>query len=266
MPKSVLYRKLYNYWLIKPYLSKTVICCRFTRLSSLIVVILIWVFTTGFSFFGYNPPEDHSRILDYNNWGKPDSHLFVVLTFNQRTQIPSGVINTFPNGGVTKTLKQWVSVYLCDADARKAKKLVELVVPDELAEDTVVSLSPRWLENTFFISIRGNKPSRRSFLYGPPGSKKNEHIYAVALDGTVREVNVIPSKAKEHVAAEQRQDSHYKTDDSREYVWVGASWHEVIISTNQSPLENGRRLNERIFILNKKSGELEPVEGCRFVK
>ena len=234
---------------------------------TIIVVAAIWILTTGFSFFGYEQPIVYSRLISYNNWGKPVSHTFVALVYHKKLQRPSGIINTFPNGGASKVLRQWVSVYICDADMREAKEIAEIVVPDDLSEETRFSISPLWLRDTFFISINGYKPSWKSYFWGrPPDLKPKKRIYAIRIDGPVKKVESIPKDAKEHVPSEVRRSPDFQIDNYGKYVWLAINWTRVAVETDESPKEGHRRLSEIMFVLDKDSGQLKVPEQRQYLR
>ncbi len=223
-----------------------------------IFITIVWMVTSGFSLFSYGPPETHTRLVEYNNWGKPDSHKFVVLAYHKKYRWPTGIINSFPDGSNLKTLKHWISIYVCDADTRTSKNRGEIIISENYRLNTVISLSPLWLDDTFFITVKGHEDSLNNNLWGTRiSSEKNSMIYSISLDGLIRKVDFIPDAAKQHVSLSERRKSDYQTDYSRRFVWIAVDWSRVAVETDKSPRKGDRLSSEVMFLLDKEDGELK---------
>ncbi len=224
---------------------------------TIIFLALVWTLATGFGLYSYGPPETLSRLVEYNNWGKPDSHEFAVLVYHKKYRWPTGVINTFPDGSNVKTIRHWISVYACDADVRAGKKIGEITITENYRLNTSISLSPLWLDDTFFITVRGHDDSLRNNLWGTPhGAKPNTIIYSVSMDGVIKKIDSIPTSAKEHVPRSERLKSDYQTDFSKRFVWLAVNWLRVAVQTDESPRKGDRLLSETMFLLDKENGVL----------
>ena len=228
---------------------------RYTALR-IVVIAILWVVVSGFSLYSYGPPVTVSRMIEYNNWGKPDSHMFAVIVYHKKYRWPTGIINSFPDGGNVKTIRHWVSIYACDADSRTAKKITEINIAEDYRINTSISLSSLWLDDTFFLTVKGYEDSLRNNLWGDlHGATPNNVIYALTLDGAVGTIDAIPVSAREHVPRSERSKADYKTDYSRKFVWLAVNWFHVKVNTDESPREGSRRF-ETMFVLDKDSGEL----------
>lgn len=106
----------------------------------------------------------------------PDKRLFVASAIHKVYKEPTGFVNTFPNGGVTKILEQSVRVYLVDGESGLIRVIFE-------------STAPKELETSFGADVLGFKEGLVFFqLSGCEGKEchgdlNNYKYYSISLNG-----------------------------------------------------------------------------------
>ncbi|MCB0332690.1 MAG: hypothetical protein KDD55_04275 [Bdellovibrionales bacterium] len=171
------------------------------------LLIILVLFCVLFEVPGctYGPIEKRVSLTTApykTGFGKPHSTLFTILANYSELQWPTG-INTFPNGGVPRTVKQKYMLYLCNAETKEAK-LLHTFSPSQdksfLRDSYDVyqyQLSDRWLDDSFFLIERHKLGSR---LHGVSDSAPfSETIYRFFLDGSHQVVSQIPDEARKTV-------------------------------------------------------------------
>lgn len=107
-----------------------------------------------FSLLSYAPVEKNSTINWEGEWyGKPNSHLFAVIIHYQEIQKPTGMINTFPGGGVPRTLVSEYLIYLCNAKTVETNLSSTLKPPSEY-DRYHIRILDQWGDDYFYASIQ----------------------------------------------------------------------------------------------------------------
>ena len=133
----------------------------------------------------HGPPELMVRIK--NAKFQPESNLIAVAIHYEKNRRPTGIINTFPNGGVAKVLVREARVYLCDTDALTVIKLATIEQSDQLK----YGFSPwivGWKEGAIVLQLTGMAgTSLADYDAGP-----NKEIYLVDLQGNITPLSEEP--------------------------------------------------------------------------
>ena len=148
--------------------------------STIFGVILMGTFSCT-----YGPPELMLRIE--NAKFKPESNLIAVVIHYKKNRWPTGIINTFPNGGVPKVLVSEARVYLCDADTLTVKKLASIEQSDQLKH----GFSPwivGWKEDALVLQLTGMAGTSRADY----DAGLNKEIYLVDLQGNITPLSEKP--------------------------------------------------------------------------
>lgn len=93
----------------------------------LVLTVFLGVFVRGCTF---SDPID-SGTLD-SLLRVPGKKMFVATTTHKVYKLPTGFVNTFPNGGVSKVLEETARVYLVDGESGLINIIFETTVPEEL--------------------------------------------------------------------------------------------------------------------------------------
>jgi hypothetical protein len=126
----------------------------------------------------HGPPELMVRIE--NARFQPESNLIAVAIEYEKRRRPTGIINTFPNGGVSKVLVSEARVYLCDTDTLTVQKLVSIEQSDQLKYGFTPWILG-WKEDAIVLLLTGKAGTSRADY----DAGSNEEIYLVDLQGNV---------------------------------------------------------------------------------
>jgi len=110
-----------------------------------------------FSSCSFGPPEIHARIANVR--AKPDSHSFAVAVRYEKIQRPTGLINTFPNGGIPRILDEKAEIYLCDAETAEVRKLAT-VTPEQSVRLGWEPWVMGWVGENLYFQISGQSGTR----------------------------------------------------------------------------------------------------------
>jgi hypothetical protein len=133
----------------------------------------------------HGPPQLQVKIL--NAQFKPGTGLIAVAMLYQKHRLPTGFINTFPNGGVPKVLVKEARVYLCDTHLLTVKKLVSFAEPSHLKN----GFSPwiaGWKEDAIVLRLTG----RAGTSLADYEAGINEEIHLVDMQGNITPIQEVP--------------------------------------------------------------------------
>lgn len=135
---------------------------------------------------GYGPERTYLELHSFV--AKPQSHQFAAALEYRRVKDPTGVINTFPNGGVGKVLFSEARIYLGDLDSG-AIHLVA-TIPDfaGIPQPKAVQIEG-WVADTLYFSLFGYGGNAWD---GDDLSDERRIFYRATADGRVDRVNDVP--------------------------------------------------------------------------
>lgn len=120
---------------------------------------------------------------------KPQSHQLAISIEYWRVQEPTGLLNTFPDGGKPRVIDREARVYLCDLDGGT----VELVaaIPDFAGIPHPKSVWIQgWQRNALYFSLFGYGKDRQG---GDDLSDERRLFFRIAPDGRVSEIGELPA-------------------------------------------------------------------------
>jgi len=148
--------------------------------------ILVTLISLVSAACGYGPER---TVLDLGNFiSKPHSHEFAVSLEYARIKDPTGLINTFPNGGIPKSIYREARIYRGDLD----RGTVELVaaIPDFAGIPQPKSVwIEGWHADALYFSLFGYGGNAWD---GDDQSDERRFFYRVTADGEVHEVDALP--------------------------------------------------------------------------
>jgi len=148
-----------------------------------ILVTLVILVSAACSF----GPE--RTVLDLGNFiAKPHSHQFAVSLDYARIKDPTGLVNTFPNGGIPKSIYREARIYRGDLD----RGTVDLVaaIPDFAGIPQPKSVwIEGWHADALYFSLFGYGGNAWD---GDDHSDERRFFYRVTADGAVHEVDAFP--------------------------------------------------------------------------
>ncbi len=197
------------------------------RFSRLAIISLVWIASSAFDLpgFTFGPVEKQSSV-NWNNaiiYGQPDSNIFAVVVNYSEVQQPTGIINTFPNGGMQKVLLNQKLIYLCNVAIGEAKLLATLESPGKYDEYNL-KISEQWQGDSFFVVAKSRSGTR--FDGVNYGQKANEEIYRFSTAGPYQIVEKIPQAADG-----VRKEKWYPPEGK--YVKVKTIENDVFVYTEQ---------------------------------
>jgi hypothetical protein len=133
----------------------------------------------------HGPPELQVKIM--NAQFKPGSSLIAVAVFYQEHQLPTGILNTFPNGGVPKVLVKEARVYLCDSHALTVQKLATFAEPSHLKNGFRPWIAG-WKEDAIVLRLTG----RAGTSLADYEAGLNEDIRLVDMQGQTTSLPEMP--------------------------------------------------------------------------
>ena len=155
------------------------------RRVSRFLLVAVMLFSVG---CGYGP--ERTTLSISNVVAKPDSYQLAVSVEYARVREPTGVLNTFPNGGTQKVLFREARVYLCDFD-RGAVNLVA-AIPDFAGIPQPKSVSIEgWRDDRLYFSLFGYGGNDWS---GDDLSDERRLFYQVTADGEIDAVGELPDR------------------------------------------------------------------------
>lgn len=136
----------------------------------------------------YGPERTYLELHSFV--AKPQSHQFAAALEYRRVKDPSGVINTFPNGGVGKVMSREARIYLGDLDSGTMQLVV--AIPDfaGIPQPKAVRIEG-WVADALYFSLFGYGGNERD---GDDLSDERRIFYRATADGRVDEVKDIPPR------------------------------------------------------------------------
>ena len=164
---------------------------RYIKIALLILLSVTATKSEAF-FFTLSGPEKRATIHS-TGFGKPDSHQFAVAIHFVRYRRPTGIINTFPNGGWDRITESSVKIYLCNAHNKQVTYLATIKQPENMEYDFHIFIDKAWDGDHFFLTLKGRDGT---FVEGADISKPPSMItYRFEPDGSYKEVPSIPENA-----------------------------------------------------------------------
>jgi hypothetical protein len=120
---------------------------------------------------------------------KPHSHVMAVSLEYARLRDPSGLINTFPNGGSPKVIHLEARVYSLDLD-RGTTELVATIQDYAGIPHPKSVFVKGWQSDTLYFSLFGYGGNART---GDDHSDERRLYYRVSADGTVNRTDDLPA-------------------------------------------------------------------------
>lgn len=132
----------------------------------------------------HGPPFVRMKVE--NARAKPDSHVIAVAVHYMQLRDPTGFINTFPNGGVSKVLDKKVMIYLCNIDTLEVSRVAFISPPDSMKNSWSAWIIG-WVGDSLYFKMTGKSGT------GAKAMKEMTKIfYKVDLDGKLSEVQKVP--------------------------------------------------------------------------
>jgi len=119
---------------------------------------------------------------------EPGGSRVAVAVYYEKNRPPTGLINTFPNGGVPKVLEREARVYLCDLETLA----VTLLVAIEPSPSLDVSFNPwiaGWQDGSVILRLTG----RAGTSLADYEKGLNEETYRVATGGGATLIEAVPN-------------------------------------------------------------------------
>jgi len=133
----------------------------------------------------HGPPQLMVKV--HNARLEPGGSRVAVAVYYEKHRPPTGIINTFPNGGVPKVLEREARVYLCDLETLS----VTLLAAIEPSASLNVSFNPwiaGWQDGSVILHLTGLAgTSLADYEKG-----LNEETYRVATGGGATRIEAVP--------------------------------------------------------------------------
>jgi hypothetical protein len=142
---------------------------------------------------------------------QPESNLIAVVIYYEKNRWPTGIINTFPNGGVRKVLVSEARVYLCDTDTLTVKKLASIEQSDHLK----YGFSPwiiGWEKGSIVLKLTGMAGTSLA----DHNAGLNKEIYLVDLQGNITPLSKEPKTLTSSTQSEMASPRLSSTTDKLE--------------------------------------------------
>lgn len=123
-----------------------------------------------------------------NALARAGTHSFAVAVNFRRVREPTGVLNTFPNGGVPKVLEHEARVYLVDVGRQTVTLAARIVDFADIPQPKSVRVEG-WRDDALYFSLFGYGGDARR---GDDLSDPRSLIYAVDSSGQLRRVDALP--------------------------------------------------------------------------
>ena len=134
--------------------------------------------------------EERLRVSIDNAVANPNSHVFAVAVNHKRVQEPSGLINTFPNGGVLRIIEQKARIYIADAHLRTINLAAEIDNFGGIPNPTQVWVKG-WLDGSVYFSLIGYEGDSWSGIDARDVVKVH---YRVNGEGTLEQIDDLPGE------------------------------------------------------------------------
>lgn len=197
------------------------------RFSKLAIISLIWIGGGAFVLPGctFGPVEKHSSVNWSNaiHYGQPQSNSFAVVVNYSEVQQPTGIINTFPNGGMQRVLLNAKLIYLCNATTGEVKLLATLESLGKYDEYNL-KISERWQGDDFYVVAQSRSGTRSDGV--DYSQKVKEEIYRFSTSGPYQIVENIPQSAQS-----SRKEKWYPPEGK--YVKVKSTQNDIFIYTEE---------------------------------
>ena len=142
---------------------------------------------------------------------QPQSTLVAVAERYEEYRLPTGIINTFPNGGVRKVLAREARVYLCDTNALTVQKLASFEQSDQLRygfRPWIVG----WKEDAIVLQLTGMAGTSRADY----DAGVNKKIYLVDLPGNITPISGEPKPLTSSTLSKRDSPRLFATADKLE--------------------------------------------------